>query len=188
MSLPSKKRASECSVFPSGTDTETNIEYNTTLRLGAVEAEAANDERPNKLQKRYKPPRLPVGVNISIDSNGSKPECAVRPFCLEASPWERLKRFTKEGKKGKTCLAYEIDSSQSIVAVKREAVANAESVGHLLKTSHKNLVNLLCSFIHQNDLYLGYERMDITLEQLHSDVMMEEPHISFICREVGPQH
>ena len=51
MSLPFKKCALECSVFLNGTDTETNIKYNTTLRLGAVKAEAANNKWPNKLQK-----------------------------------------------------------------------------------------------------------------------------------------
>jgi hypothetical protein len=86
MSLPSKKRALECSVFLSGT--ETNIEYNTTLGLGAVKAEAANNKQLNKLQKQYKPPWLLVSINVSIDSNGSKPKCTVRSFCLEASCYE----------------------------------------------------------------------------------------------------
>jgi serine/threonine protein kinase len=89
-----------------------------------------------------------------------------------------------EGERGKTCLAYEVKSPGTVVAIKQCRVTQSSQTKDLARPSHANIVKLLCVFVAQEAVYFAYERMDITLTHLYNCVSLDEPHISFICKEV----
>ncbi|KAJ6076843.1 hypothetical protein N7499_008824 [Penicillium canescens] len=50
--------------------------------------------------------------------------------------------------------------------------------------SHPNVVNLLDAFEQSRILYLAYELMDLSLEQLQSGIQLKESDLAFICKEL----
>ena len=140
----------------------------------------APSNRPRRLQKRIGPKQqrsddLPPTLKRQSTE-----------FCKPCIPWIRYTPFTMEGKPGKTCLAYDKNRPGDVVAIKQYRVGGINKSQHLLRTSHQNLVNLLDSFKDGRTIYLAYEHMSISLEQLHSGFQLQELHISFICKEVLP--
>ncbi|KAN0068543.1 hypothetical protein V8E54_013267 [Elaphomyces granulatus] len=107
------------------------------------------------------PPRLPLLVKRLLDERSIDSKRAMSSFCGEGNPWTKYKQPAKEGNPGKTCLAYDYRPPGSIVAIKQYSVSEASAV-----------------------VYLAYERMDLSLEQLHLCIKLEESHISIICKEV----
>lgn len=167
-----------CTIFPHTPELSSGFPVPESVPQPGTNAAAA------KLQKRLKPARLPLSVKRSADDSGEFPKR--RPlFVHDSSPWEKYQKLQQESAKGKTYLVFEKASPGNIVAIKEYMTRVDEaSTKPLCRTSHTNLVNLILLFTEPEKLYFGYERMDMTLEQLASAVKLKEPQISFLCKEV----
>ncbi|EED21207.1 mitogen activated protein kinase kinase, putative [Talaromyces stipitatus ATCC 10500] len=165
-----------CTKFPQSSD----------LASGFLESPLLQSSPPStasRLQKRTKPPRLPVAVKRPADSIDEVSKRRSN-FSHECSPWSKYQKLQQECTKGRTCLAYEKASPSTIVAIKEYSDGvDGTTTNYLLKTSHTNLVNLLCVFVSAGSLYSVYERMDVNLDQLLSAVKLKEPQIAFLCKE-----
>jgi p21-activated kinase 1 len=164
-----------CTKFPQSSNLSSAFPESSLLQPSSL-----NDAR--KLQKRTKPPRLPVSVKGTVDD---LPDNSKRRsnFTQECSPWGKYQKLQQACTKGKTCLAYEKASPSTIVAIK-ESSGNKGAYNHLFKTSHTNLVNLLGLFVDTESVSLVYEKMDVNLDQLLSTVKLKEPQIAFLCKEI----
>ncbi|KAJ5733293.1 hypothetical protein N7533_013740 [Penicillium manginii] len=112
------------------------------------------------------------------------PKKAQTSFCLNTSPWVKYQKFMAENIAGKTCIAHQSDSPREIVAIKQYRSSGIDKTGNLLPTSHPNLVNLVNSFCESTVVYLVYELMEVSLEQLHSGMTLKEADIAFVCKEL----
>lgn len=136
-------------------------------------------------QKRYLPaqwPQLPVKA-AKIDE--PRPKSQVPLFCKDHTPWMKYQKFKEGAKPGKTCLAYATDSPGRVVAIKEYKTSGIDKTCHLKMISHPNVVNLLDAFEQSRILYLAYELMDLSLEQLQSGIQLKESDLAFICKEVS---
>ena len=87
--------------------------------------------KTSKIQKRLKPPKLPLPVKRLSDERSIDAKRATSSFCEEGNPWTKYKQLAKEGKPDKTCLAYDYNSPGSIVAIKQHSISEASVVRHL---------------------------------------------------------
>jgi p21-activated kinase 1 len=163
-----------CTKFPQSSD------LSSAFPESSIQTPSLNDTR--RLQKRVKPPRLPVSVKRTADDSPEKSKRRSN-FTRECSPWDKYQSLQQACTKGKTCLAYEKASPSTIVAIK-ECSEDRSTLSHLFKTSHTNLVNLLSLFVDAESVWLVYEKMDVTLDQLLSTVKLKEPQIAFLCKEI----
>lgn len=127
---------------------------------------------------------LYIGVPRTSEHGAADYKRQSSPFCREYSPWMIYRKFKIEGHPGKTCLAYEFETPGSIAAIKQYKLDEINKTKQLLRTSHTNIVNLLNAFADSGIVYLAYEVMEVSLEQMHSGVVLGEFEVSFICREV----
>ena len=72
-----------------------------------------------------------------------------------------------------------------VVAIKEYKTSGIDKTCHLKMISHPNVVNLLDAFEQSRILYLAYELMDLSLEQLQSGIQLKESDLAFICKEVS---
>ncbi|KAJ6133134.1 hypothetical protein N7471_008349 [Penicillium samsonianum] len=105
-------------------------------------------------------------------------------FCKDHTPWIKYQKFKEGAKPGKTCLAYVTDSPGRVVAIKEYKTSGIDKTCHLKMISHPNIVNLLDAFEQSRTLYLAYEVMDLSLEQLQSGIQLKESDLAFICKEL----
>ncbi|KAF3481567.1 uncharacterized protein GIQ15_04326 [Arthroderma uncinatum] len=186
-----------CTTFLSSRDLEQDclLEGNNTPELQHKPSSSLITELPlepkehtsaTKFQRRpgWKPPHLPISAKRTSAERIDGTKRFASHFPESGSLWAKYKQFTKARGPGKVVLAYEIKSPKVIVAIKECKAADTERAQLLFRTSHPNIVNLQDAFIDERDVYLAYERMDLPLEQLHSDIKLEERHIATICREV----
>ncbi|EEP83050.1 predicted protein [Uncinocarpus reesii 1704] len=188
MAIGNEKR---CTPFPGSFNINSDNSQEDTGAGTACASSGAVDkagQSPNKLRKRpqWRPPPLPLSVRQVPEKESSK-RCS-RQFPENGSPWDRYRPFTRRRSCGKIVLAHDIRMPKTVVAFRDCKPSNAVNVQHLIKTAHTNLVNLRDAFIDRDIVYLAYERMDLPLEQLHSDVRLEEGHIATVCREVVQPH
>ena len=127
---------------------------------------------------------LYIGVPRTSEHSAGDYKRQSLPFCKEHSPWMIYRKFKTEGQPGKTCLAYEFETPGSVAAIKEYKLDEIDKTKQLLRTSHTNIVNLLNAFADSKIVYLAYELMEVSLEQMHSGVVLGEFEVSFICREV----
>ncbi|KAJ6024791.1 hypothetical protein N7540_005588 [Penicillium herquei] len=139
-----------------------------------------------RLQKRFQPVnRLQIPLKRTIDSvnqpNSKRPASL---FCKSHTPWIKYQKFRKEGSPGKTCLAYSTDSLGTVVAMKEYKISGIDKTCHLQMIDHPNIVNLIDAFEESRTIYLAYEIMELSLEQLQSGIHLKESDLSFICKEL----
>ncbi|KAA8645058.1 uncharacterized protein ATNIH1004_009269 [Aspergillus tanneri] len=141
------------------------------------EAAGAPDSRRAKLKRRLPIPVRPLSneQNLNLKRRAS--------LCEEGSPWLKYKKCM-EGAPGKTCLAYEVRSPGTVVAIKQYKDAQTSQTRVLTKPSHTNIVKILHIFIEQKTVYFAYERMEVTLQHLYSVVSLQELEISYTCKEI----
>ncbi|KAJ5741085.1 hypothetical protein N7493_000957 [Penicillium malachiteum] len=143
-------------------------------------------EIPQRVQQRLQPvKRLQIPLKRTIDSeNQPHPKRPASIFCKGHTPWIKYQKFPKEGRPGKTCLAYSTDSLGTVVAMKEYKTSGIDQTCHLQMIDHPNIVNLMDAFEESRVLYLVYEIMEVSLEQLQAGIQLKESDLSFICREV----
>ncbi|KAL4925803.1 kinase-like domain-containing protein [Aspergillus undulatus] len=140
---------------------------------------------PNRLQKRAKPIRriqLPIKRTTEEPGPASK-RLAAPALCKQGTPWSHFK-ICMQGDPGKACLAYNISSPGIVVAIKQYRNTGIDKTQYLMEVCDTNVISILTVFVDQATIYIAYERMDVTLEQLHSSVNLDEVDIGFICKEV----
>ena len=168
-----------CTVFPSAKDLrdgEASIISSNTNQdhlLGEV-SDYNNVSRPQK--------RAWLDLPIKDHENLKK---AQAPFCKNVSPWLKFQKFMTESQAGKTCVAHRFDVPSDVVAIKQYKSSGIDKTSNLIQTSHINIVNLVDSFCETKAIYLVYELMQVSLEQLHSAFALNDADIAFICQEVG---
>ncbi|EDN11150.1 predicted protein [Histoplasma mississippiense (nom. inval.)] len=173
-----------CTVFPTSLDIEGELlEASSPMNYEHEEVQAPCGQPP-RLQKRQKPPPLPVTVKRSSNESPGEVKRQETDFCQTGNPWQRYERFTQEGKSRSIYLAFEKSQTASMVAVKVCHNVTVNPTRSLVRTSHVNLVNLKAAFIDKEIVYLIYERVDLSLNHLHSCVSLKEAHIAAICKEV----
>ncbi|KAF3484321.1 uncharacterized protein GIQ15_03645 [Arthroderma uncinatum] len=148
------------------------------LEPNAHTCAAGSQKRPG-----WKPPHLPISAKRTSTERIDSAKRFASRFPESGSPWARYRQFTKNREPGKVVLAYDINAPKLVVAIKECKLPDTEQAHLLFRTSHPNIVNLQDAFLAGRDMYLAYERMDLPLEQLHSDIKLEERHIATICRE-----
>lgn len=162
-----------------------------STEIGDSESDTRNISEPQnrevqRLPKRHLPAQwlqLPVKGTAKADEPGPKRQAPL--FCKDHTPWIKYQRFKQGAKPGKTCLAYATDSPGTVVAIKEYKTSGIDKTCHLKMISHPNIVNLLDAFEQSRILYLAYELMDISLEQLQSGIQLKESDLAFICKEVS---
>ncbi|KAL4993994.1 kinase-like domain-containing protein [Aspergillus recurvatus] len=146
------------------------------------------DDTQESEHSRYTPEAVPtqwlkIPVKRLSDEPESAPKRPTTAFCKQESPWSHFK-ICMEGEPGRACLAYNLSSPGIVVVIKQHKNAGIDKTRHLVETRGANLVNLVTAFVDGMTVYVAYERMDITLEQLYCSVDLEERDIGFICREI----
>lgn len=77
------------------------------------------------------------------------------------------------------------DTSRGMIVAIKQYNKNGIDKTHLLvKTTHSNVVALMYAWADNNVIFLAYELMTISLEQLYSVVNLKEPDVAFICSQV----
>ena len=140
-------------------------------------------ESPNRLKRRYQlPPRLPLDVDVPNVRHGKRP----RDFCLEKSPWECYREILSENQAGPVVIAKGRSEDFPSVAIKHRQVSSHWDLRKLLKISHVNVVALLEAFVDDNQLFLIYDSVRVSLKKIHSSPYgpYSEQEISTICKGV----
>jgi hypothetical protein len=104
-------------------------------------------------------------------------------FCKTGSPWEHYRKIAELGRSESSFLCASTSSQPHLMVIR--VLPGCEGAQRLIRTSHSNIVTLMEAFAQNNMLYMVYERMDVSLERLHSCIHLEEPHMATICREVS---
>ncbi|KAG5294007.1 hypothetical protein I7I50_04597 [Histoplasma capsulatum G186AR] len=133
-------------------------------------------------RKLWKPPPLPLPVNHPNDENGNKRFSA--EFCQQGSPWGKYQRFTREGQSKTLYLASEHSAACTVVAIKEYKLSEPNTIQNLLKTSHSNLVNLKSAYVNKSVVFFVYEQMHLSLDKIHSCIVLKEAHIAAVCKEI----
>lgn len=145
-----------------------------------------SQETPHARKLRKSPPlfsRFPIKPPESADAPEAKRQST--EFCRIGNPWDNYSRFTAEGTSRSTYLAFELTPSCSIVAIKESRkVPSMSHRQHIMKTSHTNIVNLKDAYIDGETIFFIYERMQLSIEYIHSSLQLENIHIATTCREV----
>lgn len=173
--------AKRCTTFPRSSEVQ-------DISLGNPTSEILSDKTTGvrRLQKR-RMPQQQLQMPIKYIENSEGP-CEKRPtltFLKDHNPWMKYQKFKKEAEPGKTCLAYHIDSPGMVVAIKEYKTGGINKTYHLQKIIHPNIVNLLDAFEESKTLYLVYELMELSLEQLQSGILLKESDLAFISKEVS---
>ncbi|CAG8882584.1 unnamed protein product [Penicillium egyptiacum] len=167
-----------CTVFPRSTE------------IGDSEFDTRNisqsqNREVRRLKKRHLPERwLQLPVKRTAKADEPRPKRQTPVFCKDHTPWMKYQKFKEGAKPGKTCLAYVTDSPGMVVAMKEYKTSGIDKTHHLKMISHPNIVNLLDAFEQSRTLYLAYELMDLSLEQLQSGIQLKESDLAFICKEL----
>ncbi|CAG8897546.1 unnamed protein product [Penicillium egyptiacum] len=153
-----------------------------SAEIGDSEFDTRNLSQP---QKRHLPTRwLQVPVKRAAKADEPRPKRQTPLFCKDHTPWMKYQKFKEEAQPGKTCLAYVTDSPGMVVAMKEYKTSGIDKTSHLKMISHPNIVNLLDAFEQSRTLYLAYELMDLSLEQLQSGIQLKESDLAFIYKEL----
>jgi hypothetical protein len=105
-------------------------------------------------------------------------------FCKEGNPWTKYKQLAKEGSpENLSGIWFHVTWIDSVIkqhSIEASAVrSSSEDITH--KSSN---LNLLAAYADQQVVYPAYERMDLSLEQLHSCIKYKAGRIpySVICQ------
>eukprot|EP01096_Ripella_sp_DP13-Kostka_P001731 TRINITY_DN1211_c0_g1_i1.p1 TRINITY_DN1211_c0_g1~~TRINITY_DN1211_c0_g1_i1.p1 ORF type:complete len:726 (-),score=289.17 TRINITY_DN1211_c0_g1_i1:380-2557(-) len=148
--------------------------------------------QPQSMQTQtqtHVPTMMPPGAHSDIYA-------ALRPYCATGDPRARLRDMVEigQGSSGAVYVAY--DSITKIkVAVKRMTLAKGvnhlstlESEISIMKAcKHKNIINYIESYIHENQLWVLMEYMDggdLTDVIRFNRENLNEAHIAYIIKEV----
>lgn len=168
-----------CTIFPSTKD----------LRDGEVSIISFNTNKDHLLGEgsdynNVSQPQKRLWLDLLIKDH-ENPKKAQAVFCKDVSPWLKFQKFMAESQTGKTCVAHRFDVPSDVVAIKQYKYSGIDKTSNLIPTSHLNIVNLVDLFCESKFIYLVYELMQVSLEQLHSVFALNDANIAFICQEVG---
>jgi hypothetical protein len=104
-------------------------------------------------------------------------------FCKTGSPWAHYRKIAELGRSESSFLCASTSWQPHLMVIR--VLSGCEGAQRLIRTSHPNIVTLMEAFAQDNMLYMVYERMDVSLERLHSCIHLEEAHMATICREVS---
>lgn len=183
------------SILPIDSQTASSPENRCTLFPKSFEIDHLPDSRhffqnndagesTQRLKKRHQAPSpLPLPVKqASIESPSKRQGISL---CKSRNPWIDYQKFKDSGIPGKTCLAILNSSPGRIVAIKEYRSGGIDRTRYLIRTSNKNIVNLIDIFSEAKIFYFVYELMEVSLRQLHSGITLKDTEIAFICKEVS---
>jgi Protein kinase domain len=150
------------------------------------------ERQPAKLKRHADgttlPPRLPFPVNpYSNHWDSSRPvKRQSTNFCVDGSPWREYFPILPEEQAGPVTVAHKICKDFTVHAIKERRLDTLNQPSALFKITHPQLVHLRAAYTKHPLLYLVYESMEVSLEDIEScpHGPLKEFEIATICREV----
>lgn len=107
-------------------------------------------------------------------------------FVRQEDPWLAYRRLLYEDQAGPSIIAHKAKPNFPVVAIKERAALPQERYQRLAPTAHRNLVNLHEAFVSESLIFLVYECVTVTLEELQASPLatLVEYEIAAICTEV----
>jgi Protein kinase domain len=134
------------------------------------------------------PPRLPLSVNPHSNHwDSSRPAKRLNTsFCTSGSPWDQYFPILSDEQAGPVTVAHENCPAFPVYAVKERTLNASDQSSRLLKIVHPQLVHLRAAYTKQSLMYLVYESMDVSLDDIQRCPYgpLKEFEIATICREV----
>jgi hypothetical protein len=158
--------------------------------LSQKKMEATQRPRPSLL-----PTLLPIGTSLpyrlghSADvADARKDRTDTGQFIKYGHPFQSLHRFfVGLEPMWSDVSAIEFTEDSPVGYVKKLSVAGEVPVNRLSETCHQNIVNLREVFITERSIFFVYEKLGISLEEIHNlspVFQLGEVEVATICREV----
>ncbi len=170
--LPHKRRAR-----PPG------IGFGLTVNPSAQEsARSTRSVRPDPSIRSELPPDPQQVPNSRISPQKDAPNS----ISVQGDPWKRYFRILTEENNGPATIAYQQVDDFPIVAIRRHPRSDHDTTKHIVRSSHKNVLNLQECFVSTDYLYFVYEYVDLSLADIQATPYgaLEAYHIAVICQKV----
>jgi hypothetical protein len=133
------------------------------------------------------PPRLPLSVNPHATQwNPRSAKRLFTSFCINGSPWDQYFPILPDQQAGPVTVVHENCPEFPVYVIKERRLETADKPSRLLKISHPQIVRLHAAYTEKSILFLVYEAMDVSLEQIQRCPYgpFKEFEMATICREI----
>ena len=149
------------------------------------------DKRRDKLAKQATkhlspPPRLPLKARHATTPR-SEDAALTTSFYKKESPWKIYQSILHDNEAGAATIAFVRDPGCEVVAIKERNAVSDKELDSLQRVQHDNVVLFLAAFQDDDHLYLVYESIYISLQEIQCGPMgpWREYELAAICEQVS---